>query len=98
MIVELLHLDGGGDPFVAALHHIDDVGRVWLQHRNVRLAGDLAGNILLLSFCERNLFSAPGKSLVRRLVVLLDCKDNVEVAILGGCETEFSLTRILILR
>ena len=59
----------------------------------MRLPGDLAGKILW----RRNILETPGKSLVRRLVVLLDCKDNVEVAILGGGETESSLTRILIL-
>ena len=37
-----LHLDGGGDAFVAALHHIDDVCSIWFQHCNMRLAGDLA--------------------------------------------------------
>ena len=41
-----LHLDGGGDPLVAALHHIDDVGRVGFQHCDMRLAGDLAEKIL----------------------------------------------------
>ena len=80
------HLDWGGDAFVTALHHVDDVRSIRLQHGYVRLARDLAEDgegfeekEVRCAFISK---SAPCERLVRCLIVLLDSKHNIEVAFL----------------